>query len=127
MKNNIWNKFQNELMKLNLEGRDLFHTELIAQEYAIFYQQASSGEYIKKTDIDFLVERRGFNKSEAKKLQSLADFINKNQKTIIAMSRPKGTKKPTVKKAIKKSVTSKQYEGVLVAKNRKPTNNQKAV
>lgn len=71
-----------ELEKLDLEGRDGFYTHLICQEIPMWLGQVREGEEVSADEVDFLINRRGFNADEAKKLRALAIWINTNQATI---------------------------------------------
>jgi hypothetical protein len=70
---------QEQLDKMDLEGRDEFHSYLILQELPFFYRNAIDGE---KVEVEWLIKRRGFNKDEAKKMRALADFFNNNGQKI---------------------------------------------
>jgi hypothetical protein len=76
-------QYKKELFKLNLVGRDEFYTHLIIQEYPLWVNQIIRGESIQKSEVDFLIKRRGFNKQEATNLRSLAKFLNTNSDSII--------------------------------------------
>lgn len=67
---------EEELEKLDLEGRDGLFTHLICQEAPMFLADIRQGKAVDQSHVDWLIQRRGFNPDEAKKLQSLADWMN---------------------------------------------------
>ncbi len=74
---------EQELDKLDLNGRDAFHTHLICQEIPMWLAQIREGQPVANEEVDFLIRRRGFNAAEAQKLRTLADWMNAHRAEIL--------------------------------------------
>ena len=79
-------EFGERVKNLNLIGRDEFHTQLIFQEYLMWFSLVAKGDLIQDEEVDFISTRRGFNDDEKKNLIRLAQFLNTNQETIIRLN-----------------------------------------
>lgn len=78
------------LEKLDIQGRDDLYTHLIAQECPFWLEHIREGHNeIPKEEVDALIKRRGFNRSDAKKFRNLAAFIGAHAKQIRATEPPK--------------------------------------
>jgi hypothetical protein len=65
-----------DAQKLDVQGRDDFRTSLIVQEFPFWVEAIRSGyALIAKSEVEALIKRRGFNKSEATKFRGLATFL----------------------------------------------------
>lgn len=76
----VW--LEQELGKLDLEGRDDLYTHLLTQETSFWVRDILEGKAVETSDVDFLVRRRGFNTEEEAKFRALATWINDHQDKI---------------------------------------------
>lgn len=72
----VW--IEGELQKLDLDGRDDFYTYLITQEIPMWLASVREGKSVPADEVQWLIQRRGFNAAEATKLTNLAVFFNDN-------------------------------------------------
>jgi hypothetical protein len=73
-------KFVEEgLGKITLRARDDLRMHCIEQEIPFFYRHALDGE---KIDVEWLIQRRGFNAEETESLMALVNFFNDNSMKI---------------------------------------------
>lgn len=76
---------EQRLETMDLEGRDDLRTHLITQEIPFWYQATLDGKGVPEDEITWLINRRGFNAEEQKKLRALAAFFNDNGQDIRLM------------------------------------------
>jgi hypothetical protein len=79
------------LQALDLQGRDELYTDLITQEIPFWVDIVAGGSTVDVDEVQFFVKRRGFNASETRKFQALADFLNKHATDIRATHGKKDT------------------------------------
>ncbi len=75
------------LEKIDTTGRDALYTHLIQQEIQGWFHRTVQGQPITKSEVDLLIQRRGFNANEAKKFRRLASFFCRNRLLIIHETR----------------------------------------
>lgn len=76
---------ETELQKLDLTGRDAFHTHLLRQEIPMWLAQIREGEGLSEEKVAWLIARRGFNQEEAQKFRTLATWLTDHQEVIRAI------------------------------------------
>ncbi len=67
-----------QLDEIIIHARDNFYVDLITQEIPFWYKATLDGEKIDDSEVDWLINRRGFNEEESKSLRTLASFFNDN-------------------------------------------------
>jgi hypothetical protein len=84
---------EEDVRKLDVKGRDEFHTDLMLQEIPFWIMAIHSGREVDKAEIRDLVRRRGFNKSEAFKFRRLARWFNDHADELRAARTPESKHK----------------------------------
>lgn len=81
MTNKTYNEFVDEINEVEITARDTFYEQLIIQEvrmFIILVQQSNDKDYlIDEDEVNFIIERRGFNELESSCLRQLVYIINK--------------------------------------------------
>lgn len=76
-----YNEFVDEINDVEITARDSFYEQLIIQEvrmFIILVQQSNDKDYlIDEDEVNFIIERRGFNELESSCLRKLVYIINK--------------------------------------------------
>lgn len=71
-------QLQTELSRLNLEGRDSFHTHLIQQEIPFWLGAIYDGGAVEAAEVRSIANRRGFDSKERRRFFALARWLNEH-------------------------------------------------